>query len=457
MALIVQKFGGSSVGSIDRIQHVADRVAGRAQGGDSLVVVVSAMRGETDRLYGLAHQVTDEPAPREVDALMSTGEQVSAALLAIALKSRGVAARSMSGAQMGIETDGVFSRARIRTMNRARVDAALERGEVVVATGFQGIDRDGNVTTLGRGGSDTSAVAMAAALEADECEIYTDVLGVYTADPNLCPDASKLEVIAFEEMMEMASQGSKVLQIRSVELAMNHRVPLRVRSTFSDDPGTLVTEESEDIERLVVRGVSHNSNEIKVTVRAVPDTPGVASKLFTALAEAAINVDVIVQNKSLEGITDLSFTVERTDQTQTERIALEFNSEVGGGGVEVDPNIAKVSVVGVGMRAHPGVAAATFRALSDADVNIQMISTSEIKITCVVSQSEVAAAAQALHRTFELHRGGIRAKAEPASKRAASGSAKSRSAKSTTSGRSKKTRTKKKTSKKKTSVTRRAS
>lgn len=428
MALIVQKFGGSSVGSIERIGHVAERVTARARGGDQLVVVVSAMSGETDRLYALAHEIAPEPELRELDALMSTGEQVSAALLAIALKARGVAARSMSGTQMGLQTDGVFSRARIRSMDRSKVDAALERGEVVVATGFQGIDRYGNVTTLGRGGSDTSAVAMAAALRADECEIYTDVLGVYTADPRICPEATKLPVIAFEEMMEMASQGSKVLQIRSVELAMNHHVPLRVRSTFSDDPGTLVTEESDHIERLVVRGVSHNSNEIKVTVRAVPDTPGVASKLFKALAEESVNVDVIVQNKSLEGITDLSFTVERADQTRTERIALQFNDDVRGGGVEVDPRIAKVSVVGVGMRAHPGVAAATFEALSDAGVNIQMISTSEIKITCVVDESEVEAAVRSLHRTFELHQGGMRAKSAsaPAKARPSGGSARSK-------------------------------
>ncbi|MEM6733959.1 MAG: aspartate kinase, partial [Myxococcota bacterium] len=382
----------------------------RAATGDQLVVVVSAMRGETDRLFDLAHAITNEPNPRETDALMSTGEQVSAALLAIALNSRGVPAKSLSGSQLGLRTDGIFSRARIRSIDRGVIDRALERGQVVVATGFQGIDVDGNITTLGRGGSDTSAVAMAAALRADECEIYTDVLGVYTADPNLCPDATKLEVIAFEEMMEMASQGSKVLQIRSVELAMNHGVPLRVRSTFSNDAGTLVIPEDDHIERLVVRGVSHNTNEVKVTVRGVPDHPGVASKLFQSLADASINVDVIVQNKSLEGVTDLSFTVERTDQALTQRISLEFNHEVEGGGVEVDPNIAKVSVVGVGMRAHPGVAAATFRALSDAGVNIQMISTSEIKITCVVDQSEVAAAARALHATFELHRGGIKAK-----------------------------------------------
>lgn len=405
--LLVQKFGGTSVGSIERIQLVAERVAKRAAEGHKLVVVVSAMSGETDRLLKLAEAITVEPDPREVDALVSTGEQVSAALLAMALKSRGTPARSLSGTQIGLKTDGRFSRARIRTMDRHVVDGALDSGEVVVATGFQGIDGAGNVTTLGRGGSDTSAVAIAAALGADECEIYTDVLGVYTADPRICPDAQKLNVISFDEMMEMASQGSKVLQIRAVELAMNHGVPLRVRSTFSDDAGTLVKAEDDQIERLVVRGVSHNTNEVKVTVRSVPDHPGVASRLFKALADAAINVDVIVQNKSLEGITDLSFTVERTDQTQTEKIAQVFNDSIEAGGVEVDPNIAKVSVVGVGMRAHPGVAAATFEALSEAKVNIQMISTSEIKITCVVDESEVAAAARALHRKFELHQGGI--------------------------------------------------
>ncbi|MEM6532198.1 MAG: aspartate kinase [Myxococcota bacterium] len=405
--LFVQKFGGTSVGSVERIQHVAERVAKRAASGHKLVVVVSAMSGETDRLLQLASAVSSEPDPREVDALVSTGEQVAAALLAMTLKSMGTPARSMSGTQLGLRTDGRFSRARIRTMDRGVVDAALDAGEVVVATGFQGIDGAGNVTTLGRGGSDTSAVAIAAALDADECEIYTDVLGVYTADPRICPDATKLNVISFEEMMEMASQGSKVLQIRAVELAMNHGVPLRVRSTFSDDAGTLVKAEDDQIERLVVRGVSHNTNEVKVTVRGVPDHPGVASRLFKALADAAINVDVIVQNKSLEGITDLSFTVERTDQGQTEKIAQAFNDSIEAGGVEVDPNIAKVSVVGVGMRAHPGVAAATFEALSEAEVNIQMISTSEIKITCVVDESEVAAAARALHRKFELHQGGI--------------------------------------------------
>lgn len=407
--LLVQKFGGSSVGSIEKIQYVAKRVAKRAAEGHKLVVVVSAMSGETDRLLNLAKQIDEYAEPREVDALVSTGEQVSAALLAMALKANGTPARSLNGAQIGLRTDGRFSRARIHSIEREVIDATLNGGQVAVATGFQGVDDDGNVTTLGRGGSDTSAVAMAAALRADECEIYTDVLGVYTADPRICPDAQKLDVIAFDEMMEMASQGSKVLQIRSVELAMNHGVPLRVRSTFSDDVGTLVKEEDDQIERLVVRGVSHNVNEVKVTVRSVPDHPGMAARLFKLLADAAINVDVIVQNKSHEGITDLSFTVERTDRAETEAIAKKFSLSIEAGEVEVDPNIAKVSVVGVGMRAHPGVAAAMFEALSEAEVNIQMISTSEIKITCVVDESEVQSATQALHRAFELHRGGISA------------------------------------------------
>lgn len=435
MALVVQKFGGSSVGSTDRIKHVAQRVAARRQEGDDLVVVVSAMGGETDRLLALAAAICDEPNARETDALLATGEQVAAALLAMALRSQGVRARSLTGPQIGLRTDGVFSRARIKSIDRRTLDRALDEGDVVVVTGFQGIDAAGNLTTLGRGGSDTSAVALAAALGASECEIYTDVLGVYTADPNICTAAQKLDVIAYEEMMEMASQGSKVLQIRSVELAMNHSVRLRVRSTFSDDKGTLVMQENDDIERLVVRGVSHDTNEVKVTVRNVPDTPGVAAQLFAALAEASVNVDVIVQNKSFSGVTDLSFTVGRGDQKTTERIAAEFDQRVGGSGVDVDPKIAKVSVVGIGMRAHAGVAAATFQALSDAGVNIQLISTSEIKITCVVDEAEVKAAVRALHDAFALHKGGIKHKTAPAK-----ASAKSKSKDGKRSGKDKKSK-----------------
>ncbi len=402
MTLIVQKYGGSSVGTLERIGQVADRVARRRAEGARLVVVVSAMQGETDRLLGLAGAISELPSPRETDQLLATGEQVSAALLAIALIERGIPARSLNGAQMRVRTDGVFSRARIRSIDHAVIDSALSDDEVVVATGFQGIDDDGNLTTLGRGGSDTSAVALAAALSADECEIYTDVLGVYTADPNVCASAKKLDEIAFEEMMEMASLGAKVLQIRSVELAMNHNVPIRVRSTFSDDSGTLVKGEDSHIERLVVRGVSHNKNEVKMTLRAVPDRPGIAASVFCALAAKQINVDVIVQNTSEDGATDLSFTVGRSERREAEAILRDVAAQVGARGCEIDDSIAKVSIVGVGMRAHAGVAAAMFDALAEARVNIQMITTSEIKVTCVIDRADVERAVQVLHDTFEL-------------------------------------------------------
>ncbi len=414
--IMVQKFGGSSVGTVERIKHVAELVAKAKLEHPHLVVVVSAMRGETDRLLGLAGQMAGRPDAREVDALVATGEQVSAAMLAIALRDRGVPAVSMSGPQMLVRTDGMFSRARIKHIDRSAIDRALLRGQVVVATGFQGIDDEGNLTTLGRGGSDTSAVALAAALDAVECDIYTDVLGVYTADPNLCPDAKKLDVIAFEEMMEMASAGSKVLQIRSVELAMNHNMPVRVRSTFSDDPGTLVTGEDEHIERLVVRGVSHDNGDVKVTVRRIPDRPGVAATLFRGLAKAGINIDVIVQNASEDGATDVSFTVGKADATQAEELVREAAKELAGGNVEVDHSISKVSIVGVGMRAHAGVAAEMFQALHEAGVNIAMITTSEIKVTCVIAKAQVEKAVKALHARFELHAGGR--KAPPAKKAA---------------------------------------
>ncbi|MEE8408599.1 MAG: aspartate kinase [Myxococcota bacterium] len=409
MTLVVQKFGGTSVGTVQRIGTVADRVGARRRQGTDLVVVVSAMKGETDRLLGLAHGMSERPEPREVDQLVSTGEQVSAALLAIALRSRGIPARSLTANQMRMRTVGEFSRARIKSVDRQTVDAALGAGEVVVATGFQGIDEGGNVRTLGRGGSDTSAVALAAALRADECEIYTDVLGVYTADPAICPSARKLDVIAFQEMMEMASQGSKVLQIRSVELAMNHNVPIRVRAYFSDDPGTLVKKEDDTIERLVVRGVSHNRDEVKLTLRRVPDRPGVAASIFLALAAKEINVDVIVQNISEAGTTDLSFTVGRVDRLTAEEIVRDQAKQIGAERVEVDDTIAKVSIVGVGMRAHPGVAAAMFEALRRAEVNIQMITTSEIKVTCVIDRAETERAVCSLHDMFELAQGGRKA------------------------------------------------
>lgn len=402
MDLVVQKFGGSSVGSVDRIKLVAERVAARRAEGVNLVVVVSAMQGETDRLLALAGALADPPDPRETDQLVATGEQVSAALLALALKARGVPARSLTGAQMAMRTDGTFSRARVKSLDREAVGRALDAGDVVVATGFQGIDEHGNLTTLGRGGSDTSAVAIAAALNASECEIYTDVLGVYTADPNICKKARKLDEITFDEMMEMASLGAKVLQIRSVELAMNHNVPVRVRSTFSNDPGTLVRADGEGIERVNVRGISHNKNEAKLTLRRVPDRPGVAARIFTALAQAHINVDVIVQNTSLAGTTDLSFTVARADRRQAEEIVQAVAKDVGAEGVEVADDIGKVSIVGVGMMAHAGVAATMFSALHHANVNIEIITTSEIKVTCVVARADTEKAVIALHDAFDL-------------------------------------------------------
>ena len=402
MALVVQKFGGSSVGTVDRIKWVAERVAARRLQGADVVVVVSAMQGETDRLLNLATAVCDTPNLRESDQLVATGEQVAAALLAMALHARGVPARSLTGAQMRLRTDGIFSRARVKSLDRDAVYRALHAGEVVVATGFQGVDEHGNLTTLGRGGSDTSAVAIAAALQASECEIYTDVLGVYTADPNICAAARKLDDITFDEMMEMASLGAKVLQIRSVELAMNHNIPIRVRSTFSDDPGTLVHEDEQAIERVNVRGISHHKNEAKLTLRRVPDRPGIAARIFTALAEAQLNVDVIVQNFSEAGSTDLSFTVGRGDLRQAEQIVRHLAAEVGVERVEVADDIGKVSIVGVGMMAHPGVAARMFSALHDADINIQIITTSEIKVTCVVARADTEKAVNALHAAFDL-------------------------------------------------------
>lgn len=402
MELLVQKYGGSSVGSPEKIVHVASRVAQRVQAGSRVVVVVSAMQGETDRLLGLAESVSRRPALREVDQLLATGEQVSAALLAMALKELGVNAWSLTGSQMKMRTDGEFSRARIRTLDRNTVEEHLKTNHVVVATGFQGVDAEGNLTTLGRGGSDTSAVALAAALDAVECEIYTDVEGVFTADPRICEKARKIDEIAFDEMMELASSGAKVLQIRSVELAMNHDVPLRVRSTFSEDPGTLVRAEDESLERLVVRGISHNKDEVKMTLRGVPDQPGIAAKVFTRLAKAQVNVDVIVQNASLAGATDLSFTVGRTDRVRSEEILGEVAAEVEAAGCEVDDNISKVSIVGVGMRSHPGVAAEMFETLHRANINIQMITTSEIKVTCVINRDETELAVNVLHEAFEL-------------------------------------------------------
>lgn len=402
MGLVVLKFGGSSVGSAERIEHVARRVAQRRKAGDDVVVVVSAMQGETDRLLALAHSLSTKPSLRELDQLLATGEQVSAALLALALQHQGVAARSLTGAQLRLRTDGIFSRARIQSLDREAVDASLAEGAVVVATGFQGVDAQGNLTTLGRGGSDTSAVAIAAALKASCCEIFTDVLGVYTADPRICPRARKLARITFDEMMEMASLGAKILQIRCVELAMNHNIPIRVRSTFSDDAGTLVHMDEDPIERINVTGVSHTSHEAKLTLRRVPDRPGTVATIFSRLAAAQVNVDVIVQNVADHGFTDISFTTGQNDLGHAQAIVRGVAADIGATAVEVDDAVGKISIVGVGMMSHPGVAASMFEALRGAGINILMITTSEIKVTCVIAEGDIKKAVLAVHTAFGL-------------------------------------------------------
>jgi aspartate kinase len=403
MALIVQKFGGTSVGSVERIQAVADKVLGFRRAGHDVVVVVSAMSGETNRLIGLARQIQDEPDARELDALVSTGEQVSMALLAMALHARGCNARSYNGSQVRILTDSAFTKARIRQIDDARIRADLARDHVVVIAGFQGVDEDGNVTTLGRGGSDTTAVAVAAALKADECQIYTDVDGVYTTDPRVVPEARRLDRITFEEMLELASQGSKVLQIRSVEFAGKYKVPLRVLSSFVDGPGTLITmEEPDEMEAPTVAGIAFNRDEAKVTVRGVPDTPGTAWKILGPIGEANIEVDVIVQNIGEGRSTDFTFTVHRNDAKRATAILQEQLPGIGAREVVTDAKVAKVSIVGVGMRSHAGVASRMFKALSDVNVNIQLITTSEIKICVVVDEKYLELAVRALHSEFGL-------------------------------------------------------
>jgi len=401
VSLIVQKFGGTSVRDVERIRNVARRVVQTCQAGHRVAVVVSAMAGETDALVKLAHEASgEEPDPREYDALVSTGEQKTIALLAMAVQRLGRPARSFTGAQMGMRTDTAHTRARIRSIDSERILATLAEGAVAVIAGFQGIDDVGDVTTLGRGGSDTSAVAVAAALSADVCEIYTDVDGVYTADPNLVPAARKLARVSFDEMLEMASLGAKVLQIRSVKFAMQYGVPLHVRSTFSEAEGTWVVREEDAMEGLVVSGVTYNRNEAKIRVRGVKDQPGVASRLFGPLGDAGIVVDMIIQNVGQDGSTDMTFTVPRTDFRHALRIAEETARDVGAAGVEGDEDIAKVSIVGLGMKDHAGVAARMFRVLADEGINIQLISTSEIKISVLVEAKYAELAVRALHAAF---------------------------------------------------------
>ncbi len=404
MALIVQKYGGTSVGDVERIQGVARRVARYKEAGHDVVVVVSAMSGETNRLMALGQQIGgDKPLPRELDVLLSSGEQVTIALLSMALMQLGVSAKSLLGDQVAVHTDSAFGKARIERIDTQTLKADLDQGVVPVVAGFQGVNGDGDITTLGRGGSDTSAVALAAALHADECEICTDVDGVYTADPRIIKDARRLDQVTFEEMLELASLGSKVLHPRSVEFAGRYKVPLRVLSTFQEGPGTLITMEMDNMEQAIVSGIAHALDEAKITVAGVPDIPGVASKILGPIGRKNIEVDMILQNTGADGLTDFTFTVKRQDFAEAlatlENMAKEFSArEISG-----DDAIAKVSIVGVGMRSHAGVATRMFDALAAENINIQMISTSEIKISVVVAERYMELAVRALHAEFELH------------------------------------------------------
>jgi aspartate kinase len=403
MALIVQKYGGTSVGSIERIRNVAERVAKFKALGHQVVVVVSAMAGETNRLLALAKEIQKEPDPRELDVLLSTGEQVTIALLAMALKDLGLKARSYTGSQVRILTDDAHTKARILAIDEENIRRDLANGRVVVVAGFQGVDAAGNITTLGRGGSDTTGVALAAALKADECQIYTDVDGVYTTDPRIVPEARRLKTITFEEMLEMASLGSKVLQIRSVEFAGKYKVKLRVLSSFEDEgEGTLITFEEDNMEQPVISGIAFNRDEAKLTIVGVPDKPGVAAHILGPIAEANIDVDMIVQNVGVDGTTDFSFTVHRNEYKKALQVLEGIKDAIGARRVIGDDKIAKVSIVGVGMRTHAGIASKMFKALADENINIQMISTSEIKISVVVDDKYMELAVRALHQAFEL-------------------------------------------------------
>ncbi|ESQ13259.1 MAG TPA: aspartate kinase [Chromatiaceae bacterium] len=403
MSLIVQKYGGTSVGSIERIQAVALKVKQRRDQGDAVVVVVSAMSGETDRLLGLAKAIQSQPAPRELDVLLATGEQVTIALLSMALQAIGCPARSYTGAQVQIRTDSAHNKARIRDIDDARIHADLNAGRVVVVAGFQGIDEHGNITTLGRGGSDTSAVAMAAALEADECQIYTDVDGVYTTDPRIEPKARKLDRITFEEMLEMASLGSKVLQIRAVEFAGKHQVPLRVLSSFEEGEGTLISLEEEIVEDAKIAGIAFAKDEAKLTVLGVPDHPGVAHKILGPVSDANIEVDMIIQNIGADACsTDFTFTVHRNDYAKAMEILRQTAESLAAREVHGDQEIVKISLVGVGMRSHAGIASRMFEALAQVGINIRMISTSEIKISVVIDEKYLELGVRALHEAFDL-------------------------------------------------------
>ena len=402
MSLIVQKYGGTSVGTIEKIGHVADKVAARAKSGDKIVVAVSAMSGETNRLLALAHKVSAKPHARELDVIVSTGEQVTIALLTMALLDRGCDARSYTGAQIRMVTDDVHGKARIKEIQCDNMKSDLEVGRVVVVAGFQGVDEAGNITTLGRGGSDTTAVAIAAALKADECQIYTDVDGVYTTDPRVEPKARKLDKITFEEMLEMASLGSKVLQIRSVEFAGKYNVPLRVLSSFEEGEGTLITLEDDGVEQALISGIAFNRDEAQLTINGVPDQPGVASKILGPVTDANIEIDMIVQNISEDGCTDFTFTVHRNDYEAAHALLQTVSSDLGAKKVKGDNAIVKISLVGVGMRSHAGIANTMFDTLAKENINIRMISTSEIKISVVVDEKYLELGVRSLHEAFGL-------------------------------------------------------
>ena len=404
MPLIVEKFGGTSVGSIERINSVADHLIAKHADGERLLVVVSAMSGETNRLISLAAEISESPSPREMDVLLSTGEQVTIALLAMALQERGNDARSYTGGQVAIKTDDIFSRARIQGIDADKIKTDTDQGRIVVIAGFQGVDEFGNITTLGRGGSDTTAVAVAAATKADECRIYTDVDGIYTTDPRVVPNARRLESITAEEMLELSSLGAKVLQTRSIEFANKYQVPLRVLSSFEDGEGTLITYNNEDdsMEAPLISGIAFQRDEAKLTIREIPDHPGVAHQVLGPVADAHINVDVIIQNASAEGLTDLTFTVPRADYHACMEVLEKLVPKLGAKEVKGDDKIAKVSIVGIGMRSHVGVANTMFKTLADNDINIQMISTSEIKTSVIVDESNMEKAVQTLHTAFGL-------------------------------------------------------
>ena len=402
MALIVQKYGGTSVGSIEKIRAVAKKVIETSMQGNRMVVVLSAMAGQTDGLIELARDVTEDPDSRELDVLLSTGEQVSVALFAMAVKAMGQDARSLLGFQVAIHTDHLFGKARIHDIETDRIIRNLDQGRIVTVAGFQGLDDNGDITTLGRGGSDTTAVALAAALKADVCEIFTDVDGIYTTDPNICPKARKMDFISYEEMLEMASLGAKVLEIRSVEFAKKFDVPIHVRSTFTNERGTMVVAETKGMEKVAVSGVAYNKNEARVTIRKVPDRPGIASSIFDPVFRAGIVVDMIVQNTSQDGLTDLTFTVPKTDFYKTMKLVSDIAVEIGAERVLGDEDIAKVSIIGVGMRTHAGVAQKMFAALAKENINILMISTSEIKISCLIEEKYTELAVRVLHKAFGL-------------------------------------------------------